>query len=127
MLQDVLTALRAGDTATALATANRWTTAEPQSAEALFWLAQAQGAAGDLAAAAEALDHALALAPQRADLLALRGYLDLQGRDFAKAEVGLKAALAEDPNQLPAYIALAHLALARGDVAVPAGRRSARR
>jgi tetratricopeptide (TPR) repeat protein len=115
MLQDVLTALRARDAAAALAAASRWIAAEPQSADALFWLAQAQGAAGDLAAAAEALDHALALAPQRADLLALRGYLDLQGRDFAKAEVGLKAALAEDPNQLPAYIALAHLALARGD------------
>ena len=60
MLQDVLTALRAGDTATALATANRWTTAEPQSAEALFWLAQACGAAGDLAGAGDALDRALA-------------------------------------------------------------------
>lgn len=115
MLQDVLTALRAGDTATALATANRWTTAEPQSAEALFWLAQACGAAGDLAGAGDALDRALAVAPQRADLLTLRGYLDLQGRDLTKAEASLSGALAQDPNQFPAYIALAHLALARGD------------
>lgn len=115
MLQDVMTALRAGDAATALATATRWTTAEPQSAEALFWLAQACGAAGDLAGAGEALDRALAVAPQRADLLTLRGYLDLQGRDLAKAEASLSGALAQDPNQFPAYIALAHLALARGD------------
>lgn len=115
MLQDVTSALRAGDAATALATATRWTTAEPDNADALFWLAQARGAAGDLAGAADALDRALVLAPQRADLLTLRGYLDLQGRDLDKAAAGLSAALAQDPNQLPAYIALAHLALARGD------------
>lgn len=115
MLQDVMTALRAGDAATALATATRWSTAEPQNADALFWLAQARGAAGDVAGAGEALDRALAVAPQRADLLTLRGYLDLQGRDLAKAEASLSGALAQDPNQFPAYIALAHLALARGD------------
>jgi tetratricopeptide (TPR) repeat protein len=115
MLQDVLTALRAGDTAAALATATRWATAEPQNADALFWLAQARGAAGDLAGAGDALDRALAVAPQRADLLTLRGYLDLQGRDLAKAEASLSGALAQDPNQVPAYVALAHLALARGD------------
>jgi tetratricopeptide (TPR) repeat protein len=115
MLQDVLTALRAGDTAAALASATRWTTTEPQNADALFWLAQSRGAAGDLAGAGAALDEALAVAPQRADLLTLRGYLDLQGRDLDKATAGLNAALAQDPNQVPAYIALAHLALARGD------------
>lgn len=115
MLQDVLTALRAGDNAAALATATRWTTAEPENAEALSWLAQARGAGGDLPGAREALDRALALAPQRADLLTLRGYLDLQGRDLDKAAAGLGEALAQDPNQVPAYIALAHLALARGD------------
>ena len=115
MLQDVMTALRAGDAATALATALRWTTAEPENADALFWLAQARGAGGDLVGAGEALERALAVSPERADLLTLRGYLDLQGRDLAKAEAGLSAALAQDPNQFPAYIALAHLALARGD------------
>lgn len=115
MLQDVLTALRAGDPAAALATATRWSIAEPQNAEALYWLAQARGIAGDVPGASEALDRALALAPERADLLTLRAYLDLQGRDFAKAEAGLNQALAQDPNQVPAYIALAHLALARGD------------
>lgn len=115
MLQDVMTALRAGDTAAALATATRWTAAEPQNADALFWLAQARGAAGDLPGAGEALEQALAVAPQRADLLTLRGYLDLQGRDLEKAAAGLSEALAQDPNQMPAYIALAHLALARGD------------
>ncbi|WP_397572863.1 tetratricopeptide repeat protein [Silanimonas sp.] len=115
MLQDVMTALRAGDTATALATATRWTTAEPQNADALFWLAQACGAAGDLAGAGAALDQALAVAPQRADLMTLRGYLDLQGGDLAKAEASLSGALVQDPNQFQAYIGLAHLALARGD------------
>ncbi len=115
MLQDVLTALRAGDTATALASATRWTTAEPDSPEPLVWLAHARGAAGDVPGASEALDRALALAPQRADLMTLRAYLDLQGRDVAKAEAGLTAALAQDPNQFAAYVALAHLALARGD------------
>lgn len=115
MLQDVMTALRAGDPAAALASALRWTTAQPQNVDALFWLAQARGASGDLPGAGEALDHALALDPQRADLLTLRGYLALQGRDLEKAEAGLSAALAQDPNQMPAYIALAHLALARGD------------
>ncbi|GAB3732486.1 tetratricopeptide repeat protein [Silanimonas algicola] len=115
MQQDVQTALRAGDTAAALATATRWSTAEPQNADALFWLAQARGATGDVAGAGEALDAALAVAPERADLLTLRGYLDLQGRDLAKAEARLSDALAQDPNQFPAYVALAHLALARGD------------
>jgi tetratricopeptide (TPR) repeat protein len=115
MLQDVMTALRAGDAATALATATRWTTAEPDNVDALVGLAHARGASGDVPGAGEALDRALALAPQRADLMTLRGYLDLQGRDLAKAEAGLAAALAQDPNQFPAYIALAHLALARGD------------
>lgn len=115
MLHDVMTALRAGDAATALASATRWTAAEPDNAEARLWLAHAHGAAGDLAGAAEAIDRALALAPDRADLLTLRASLDLQGRDYAKAEAGFHAALAQDPNQFGAYIALASLALARGD------------
>ena len=115
MFQDVMTALRAGDAAAALASASRWAAAEPDNAEAALWLAHAQGASGELAAAAASIDRALALAPDRADLLTLRASLDLQGRDFAKAEAGMNAALAQDPNQLGAYLALASLALARGD------------
>ena len=115
MLQDVMTALRAGDAATALATATRWTTAEPGNADALLSLAHARAAGGDATGAREALDRALLVAPQRADLLTLRAYLDLQDRDLGKAEAGLTAALAQDPNQLGAYLALAPLALARGD------------
>jgi len=71
--------------------------------------------AGDAAGAAAALDRALDANPGRADLLTLRAALDLGSGDIAKAQDGFDAALAQDPNQLPAYIALAHLALARGE------------
>lgn len=116
MLHDVVGALRAGDAAAALAAALHWTEAEPADADALLWLAHAHGANRDTAAAGQAIDRALALAPDRADLLTARAYLDLQGRDLARAEAGLGAALAQDPNQFPAYVALAHLAMARGDL-----------
>ena len=71
--------------------------------------------AGDLSAAAAALDRALVATPDRSDLLTLRAFVDLQIRDTAKAEAGFQAALAHDPNQIDAYLALAHMAWARGD------------
>ena len=71
--------------------------------------------AGDLSAAAVALDRALVATPDRSDLLTLRAFVDLQVRDTAKAEAGFQAALAHDPNQIDAYLALAHMAWARGD------------
>ena len=115
MLHDVMSALRAGDAATASALARAWTEAEPGNPEAFLWAGHALAAAKDLPAAAAAFDRGLALAPDRAELLTARAYLDLQGRDLPKAEAGLGAALAQDPNQWAAYIALAQLALARGD------------
>lgn len=117
MLDEIRGALRAGNADAALAPALRWTEAEPANAEAWLWLAHARAAARDSAAAGVALERALALAPERADLLAARAYLDLQARDLERAEAGLKDALAQDPNQLGAYIALAHLAMSRGDLA----------
>jgi tetratricopeptide (TPR) repeat protein len=117
MLDEIRGALRAGNADAALAPALRWTEAEPANAEAWLWLAHARAAGRDSDAAGAALERALALAPDRADLLAARAYLDLQSRDLGRAEAGLKDALAQDPNQLGAYVALAHLALSRGDMA----------
>ena len=115
MLEDVLAALRAGDHAAALAASTRWRDAEPSNADACLAMAHANAAMADTAGAAAALDEGLALAPDRADLLTARAYLHLKHRNLDAATAGLGAALANDPNQLPAYIALAHLAFARGD------------
>jgi tetratricopeptide (TPR) repeat protein len=115
MLHDVMTALRAGDATAALAAAERWVAAEPANPEAFEWLAQAHGAAGDTAAAAAAIDRGLALAPGHAGLITTRAFLHLQGGDLEASTADFRAAVAEDPNQLPAYVALAHLALGRGD------------
>lgn len=115
MLQDVLAALRAGDHASALTLATTWLQSEPENAEAHLAQAHALAASKDMSAAAAAVDRAIELAPDRSDLLTLRAYLDMQSRDLVKAAEGLSAALAQNPNQLPAYVALAHLALLRGD------------
>lgn len=115
MFEDVLAALRAGDHSAALAAAARWRDAEPTNTDACLAMAHAKAAMADTAGAAAALDEGLALAPDRADLLTARAYLHLKHRNFDAAQAGFGAALANDPNQLPAYIALAHLAFARGD------------
>lgn len=116
MLHDVMAALRAGDTALALRTATDWARAEPGSADAQLALAHAHNANGDNAAASKALEHGLALAPDRADLLTARGFLELANRNFDGARADLDAALAANPNQMSAYIAAAHLAFSRSDL-----------
>lgn len=116
MLPDVMAALRAGNTALALRIARDWAKAEPGSADAQLALAHVYNASGDNAAASAALDQGLVLAPDRADLLTARGFLDLAARNFDGARANLDAALALNPNQFSAYIAAAHLAFSRGDV-----------
>ena len=116
MLPDVMAALRAGNTALALRIASDLAKAEPGSADAQLALAHVHNASGDNAAASAALDQGLALAPDRADLLTARGFLDLAARNFDGARANLDAALALNPNQFSAYIAAAHLAFSRGDV-----------
>ncbi len=116
MLHDVMAALRAGDTALALRLASDWAKAQPGSPDAQLALAHAHNANGDNAAASKALEHGLALAPDRADLLTARGFLELANRNFDGARADLDAALAVNPNQMSAYIAAAHLAFSRGDM-----------
>ncbi|MCE2944234.1 MAG: hypothetical protein LW828_05860 [Xanthomonadaceae bacterium] len=116
MRDTVLAALAARNPSAALDAAGQWVEAEPRLADAHWALAQARSAAGDGEGALAALDTAIALAPDRGDLIAARAWLDLGARRLDAAKAGFDAALAQDPNQLGAYIPAAHLALARGDL-----------
>ncbi|GIX35044.1 MAG: hypothetical protein KatS3mg126_0823 [Lysobacteraceae bacterium] len=113
-MQPILDAIARKDAETAVRLARQAVADAPDDAEAHHALGLALQRAGDLSAAAAALDRAIELAPDRARLHVARAALAMGQRDGAQAEALLKKAQQTDPNQLSAYILAAHLALARG-------------
>lgn len=117
MQEQILQALRSGDTGAALDAARSFAAAAPGDVEAQRMLALALRVNGDLEAARDAVVAAIALAPDDADLHMEHASLGLGLRDLDAAQLALEAAVGVDPNHLAAYATQAHLALARGDIA----------
>lgn len=114
MLESVSDALARGNTAEAIAEARRVLEANPGSIDALHGLAQALRADGQVEAARETVDDALARAPARAELHLLSGLIAMDARDPATARAALEEGLAHNPNLLAAQVLLVQWALAEG-------------
>lgn len=116
MYEPIIDALRRGAADEAL-TAARGAVAEHASDPAAQrLLAYALRLAGDRAAALDAIDEAIRLAPENADLHLDRAGLLLQERKLDEAQAALARSTGLDPNQFPSYILQAQLALGRGDL-----------
>lgn len=116
MQEQIFDALRRGANEEALAAARAAADADPADARPQLWLAMALRACGQDPAAVAAIDRAIALAPQDADLHFHRAGLLLGQRDIGGAQSALSTAVELDPNQFGAYILQAQLALGRGDL-----------
>jgi len=81
---------------------------------ALVEEAEALRAAGDAAAATEAVERALAAAPEHAPAWALRGRLAEAGGDLAGARSAFERALALEPNRVDALLGRGRVLLAAG-------------
>jgi tetratricopeptide (TPR) repeat protein len=117
MSDTVLGALRAGDFAAAEAAARQLIADQPADAQAHHLLGLALQQRGDLAGAGAAFERASQLAPERADFHVSRAMIATQLRRHDSARDALNLAVKQDPNQLMAYISLAHMALAASDLA----------
>ncbi|MFM6988576.1 MAG: tetratricopeptide repeat protein [Arenimonas sp.] len=117
MSDSILSALRGGDAAQALALADALLAEAPEQAEAHYWRALALQTLrrGDEAQAA--IDRAIELAPGREDFALTRSVMRLGGKDPGETQAGLMDALAFNPNHLPAYIGLIHIALGQNNPA----------
>lgn len=117
MSDSILSALRNGDAAQALALADALLAESPEQADAHYWRALALQTLrrGDEARAA--LDRAIALAPEREDFGLTRSLIQLGAENVGGAQSGLMDALALNPNNLSAYIGLIHIALGQNNPA----------
>lgn len=117
MSDSILSALRGGDAAHALALADALLAESPDQAETHYWRALALQTLrrGDEARAA--LDRAIALAPEREDFSLTRSVIQLGTGNVGETQAGLMDALAFNPNHLPAYIGLIHIALGQNNPA----------
>lgn len=116
MQEQIFDALRRNAPAEALALAQAAVDADPAAARPQLWLAMALRASGRGDEALAAIDRAIALDPDDADLHFHRAGLLLGRSDIAGAQSALSASVELDPNQFGAYILQAQLALGRGDL-----------
>lgn len=108
-------ALREGAFDQAVAAARGWVAEAVDDRDAQRWLVIALRQAGQVAEARQALDAALALAPDDADLHFLQAGLLLSEQAPEQARESLARSVELNPNQLAAYVLQAHLALIGGD------------
>ena len=116
MQEQILDALRRGDTAAALDAAGAYASASPDDAGAQRLLALALRSSGDAAGARAAIERAIALAPEDAGLHLEHAGLLLGARDIEAADQALQAAVVLDPNSFAAYVLQAQLAMGRNDL-----------
>lgn len=116
MQEQILEALSRGANADALATARDLVAAHPNDPQAHRVLALAEGANGNVAAAQDSIERAIALAPDDAGLHFQRAALLLGVRQVETAEESLRTTIELNPNQLGAYILQAQLAIGRNDL-----------
>ncbi|MFY8207199.1 MAG: tetratricopeptide repeat protein, partial [Arenimonas sp.] len=113
----ILAALRGGQAAEALSLAEAQLAETPDSAENHYWKALALQSLGRKDEALAAIDAAIALAPERGDFPMTRSVMLLGSGDSSQAQSGLMDALALNPNYLPAYVGLIHIALGQNNLA----------
>jgi len=116
MHDQILSALRSNNAAEAVRLAGEWSASEPNLAAAHRWHALALQQAARNDEALVALDAALALAPEDAELHLQRAGLLLALRQFDDAGQALQQTTGLNPNALQAYLMQAHLAIARNDL-----------
>ena len=116
MQEQILDALRRGDTRVALDVARGLAADAPDDAQAQRLLALALRSAGEAEAAREAIERAISLAPDDAALHLEHAGLLLGVRDLEGAGQALAASVTLDPNAFPAYVMQAQLAMGRNDL-----------
>jgi tetratricopeptide (TPR) repeat protein len=116
MSEPIASALRRGDSETALSLAQALLASAPESAESHYWLALALQAKRDGAGALAAIDQAIRLAPNNDHYGLLRSMLQLGQADLGEVQAGLMDALALNPNQTEAYTGLIHIAVGHNNL-----------
>lgn len=116
MQEQILQALRRHAADDAVALAREWVSRDAGASAAQRWLGVALQQQGDAVGALAAVDAAIALAPEEAELHLQRAGLLIAGRDLDAAGDALSRSTSLDPNQLASYVMQAHLAIARRDL-----------
>lgn len=116
MHERIFAALRRGANAEALSMARVAVAEAPHDAHAHALLAHAERANGDQATAQHAMNRAVLLAPENADLHFQRAGFLLSEHKLDEAQAALTRSIHLDPNQFPAYILQAQMAIGRGDI-----------
>ena len=117
MSDHILAALRNGQAAEALDLAEAQLAEQPELAENHYWQALALQSLGRKDEALAAIDAAIARAPERGDFPMTRSVMLLGAGDPVQAQSGLMDALALNPNYLPAYVGLIHIAVGQNNLA----------
>ena len=116
MLQAIHDALARNDAAAALQLAQQALSEQADNPDLHHALALAERALGRYQDALATLDKAIELAPTRSNYLVTRAALALGLNQADAAKESLDRAIAQDPNQLGAYVLGAQAALARADL-----------
>ena len=116
MSEPIASALRRGDSESALSLAQALLASAPESAESHYWLALALQAKRDSAGALAAIDQAIRLAPNNDHYGLLRTMLQLGQANLSEVQAGLMDALALNPNQIEAYTGLIHIAVGQNNL-----------
>lgn len=116
MSEPIASALRSGDSETALNLAHALVASAPQNAESHYWLALALRAKRDNDGAVVAIDEAIRLAPNIDHYGLLRSMLQLGHANLSEVQAGLMDALALNPNQIEAYCGLIHMAVGQNNL-----------
>ncbi|HZW17381.1 MAG TPA: tetratricopeptide repeat protein [Luteimonas sp.] len=113
---EIIDTLRSGDVARAIAMARATIEARPDDPQALRVLAIALSMAGQPGEAHQALDRAIALAPQDSSLYYQRAALLVSENRSGDAQPALERSVELNPNELRSYVMQAQLALGQGNL-----------
>ena len=116
MQERILAALQRGANAEALSLARVAVAGAPHDARAQALLAHAERANGDNAAAQHAINRAVLLAPDDAELHFQRAGFLLKEHKLDEAQAALTRTIDLNPNQFEAYILQAQMAVGRGAI-----------
>ncbi len=116
MQERILAALQRGANAEALSLARVVVAGSPHDARAHALLAHAERANGDNAAAQYAINRAVLLAPDDAELHFQRAGFLLKEHKLDEAQAALTRTIDLNPNQFEAYILQAQMAVGRGAI-----------
>jgi tetratricopeptide (TPR) repeat protein len=116
MQERIIDALRRGANDEAVSLSRMAVAETPHDARAYALLAHAERVNGDPVAAQHAINRAVLLAPDDAELHFQRAGFLLQEHKLDEAQAALARTLHLDPNQFEAYIVQAQMAIGRGDL-----------